>query len=187
MSRWLGSSRTVAAVSLCCLTAAFAFVLVAAVSQAYMFQIHYITESYESSVSVGADKTSSSFSTWANPLGRERPLVNPTSPAGFQYSLLKYPSLRGGRSRWYRAEYQRMERDFFSTGTTETASTIWIPHVWLVGSFLLAGLLTSPALTRGLRRRRRLARGGCPACGYDLRATPDRCPECGHVLPATPA
>ena len=31
------------------------------------------------------------------------------------------------------------------------------------------------------RAGRRVARGHCPSCGYDLRASPGRCPECGEV------
>jgi hypothetical protein len=53
---------------------------------------------------------------------------------------------------------------------------------WLVG---LAGVLPAAWLVdwewRRQRRARHLAKGECPACGYDLRATPDRCPECGAV------
>jgi hypothetical protein len=53
-----------------------------------------------------------------------------------------------------------------------------VPH-WLI---VLVGLVVSrffrgrASRARGAERR---AAGLCPACGFDLRATPDRCPECG--------
>jgi hypothetical protein len=58
---------------------------------------------------------------------------------------------------------------------------LWVLAVrpWLP----MAVLLVMPAIWlhrfRKARRARRL--GLCPACGYDLRASPERCPECGAL------
>lgn len=47
---------------------------------------------------------------------------------------------------------------------------------------LLAAAVLPAVWVRGwLRRRRRVRRGLCPACGYDLRGSPTLCPECGAV------
>jgi hypothetical protein len=47
-----------------------------------------------------------------------------------------------------------------------------LPFVWLV----------LWAIRREVRRHNPHA---CPACGYDLRASPERCPECGTAKGST--
>jgi hypothetical protein len=56
----------------------------------------------------------------------------------------------------------------------------------LVASILPIGRLVIRA-TAWHRGHNRNGGGRCSACGYDLRATPDRCPECGTIPTAKAA
>jgi hypothetical protein len=63
-------------------------------------------------------------------------------------------------------------------GFSFTHTFVQLP-AWLSAS--LAAVLPAVWLYRWKRRRRAYQQGLCPACGYDLRASPDRCPQCGAV------
>jgi hypothetical protein len=61
--------------------------------------------------------------------------------------------------------------------------SFYFPH-WLAALVTSLPLVLVVRVIRLERRQRRLHRGLCLRCGYDLRATPNRCPECGSTNPA---
>jgi hypothetical protein len=75
--------------------------------------------------------------------------------------------------------------------TFDTAPVRLAPRLFLDGWFewtLPLWLIALPPAGAGaslwllaVRRQRTQIAGLCAACGYDLRATPDRCPECGKT------
>ena len=66
---------------------------------------------------------------------------------------------------------------YFNSGRLEAVSDVVglasIP-IWL------------PLSLKFEREQKRIQKGHCVDCGYDLRASPDRCPECG-AIPRTSA
>jgi hypothetical protein len=83
-------------------------------------------------------------------------------------------------SRWRPGSYNA--RFGFALYARDDEHNLLVPHAAVAA---LAGACVAPAVLSFLRRRRRTKAGLCPACGYDLRATPGRCPECGWAAGET--
>jgi hypothetical protein len=64
-----------------------------------------------------------------------------------------------------------------------TRRELILPYWILVLLFAIAPALSARRVWLHRRARRRRRANACPACGYDLRASPERCPECG-AMPA---
>jgi hypothetical protein len=93
------------------------------------------------------------------------------------------------RAGWYRADpavrcYGPIAGfGLFDTPAGPTSMGAGTREVFFPYWFLVPLTAAGPAAWYARRRRRLRSRslGLCPACGYDLRATPDRCPECGRA------
>jgi hypothetical protein len=80
-------------------------------------------------------------------------------------------------------------RDMFTVRDERTQSARRMPYAYSSGISIPIWPFTLLTLLPALRfarikyheriTRRRIRRGCCAVCGYDLRASPDRCPECG--------
>jgi hypothetical protein len=64
------------------------------------------------------------------------------------------------------------------------STAVLLPMWFVVFLFATLPLAAGVRHVRRRRRARRLAAGCCIACGYDLRASPERCPECGRAADA---
>lgn len=57
-----------------------------------------------------------------------------------------------------------------------------VPHWLLILATLPGGWWSLVQVRRSILAKVRRNYGHCPACGYELRATPGRCPECGEPV-----
>jgi hypothetical protein len=88
------------------------------------------------------------------------------------------------RSFWNRLGFGVYSGGSWASFYDERYEGVMVP--WYSVALLLALGPLAWLVSAGRHRRRRRA-GWCVACGYDLRASPERCPECGTASHGGPA
>jgi hypothetical protein len=100
-------------------------------------------------------------------------IARPSHPADYDNFSASFWNRRGFVLRFEQHANVRV-----SNPSTYRMDRALVPD-WFIVLILL--LLSLPGMIQIRRDRLRRRAGLCFACGYDLRATPDRCPECGEI------
>jgi hypothetical protein len=89
-------------------------------------------------------------------------------------------ALSRGPDFYYMVDFGVNSKSLYYSGNRFTVAT---PFAFWALLFLIPAVLWLRTAPRRFRQQSRSRQNLCIACGYDLRATPDRCPECGTIPP----
>jgi hypothetical protein len=111
----------------------------------------------------------------------EYPGWNSTNHTGFATSSDR---IRGNPNDWMMPPRWRSERSI-PPWTHIRFFELILPYIYLLPVAAIGPFISLYRIPRR-RRAKRLSRGHCPNCDYDLRRNPGRCSECGALVPTFP-